>query len=772
MSFGLALAQGLIGGFTKNIEREQDARISDDQRMADLQDMWFQGTIKSAQDGTPMPKQIGDKLQQAKLDMEDSRKKNPIGAFGMGKADRLNLTMADLSGTLNGVGSNNETYGKLVFPMNKKYGTSTGSASFIVNAGFYLKDINDNLRTRDMVKVKEYLKNNPTIASNFKKDIVKNFSRLSQGLPKSFVADGMPTTTVYDPKVDYPNIASILDDQTIGIAKTETTTELSFKAAKQRLLEDKNDSSFNNSNSIVVPVQFDDRIDFIGLKLKPENLKAAKEIANKFNYGDNVGLFIYDMKKKFETLDTLPTSDTITTGTNSTSFPTFMHAVQLWKRGGGKSFENMSQAERDSITKYTNDEFGFDTEQKVKALAPLMTVPDEQMAKFQNMYSAYTLVASDVNKSREKTFLNLVGVKPTEFTTKFQANMRTLDGLDKLTIKEAKERTAPGVVRVIKSVFGGIVAKTGAWDQVTELIMGSSKKDDGSYDYGNGLLHDGTTGKEAVTKASIKKVLDKVKAEQGLASELGNISEIESLMIVIAADMARAIDPSGRLSNQDFEVQLKRLGKSGWFNTKLGAVGVLDQVRTDFSDRFERIKMIQAVNIGTSRSGTFTKGQLQILYANKVVNGLKDLELGIPAEVGTGFPIFNSENSWVDNFVEGPEGQKITIYEDPNGIQRYFINNPDGNLVEINENQIIEKSLNQQENKNNLSTEKKPEVKKEKPEVKTEKPNAELETIITGGNGRIGFTLEQKQADGTIKRLPGRYTQNKETNQFEPFVAK
>ena len=432
----------------------------------------------------------------------------------------------------------------------------------------------------------------------------------------------------------------------------------------------------------------------------------------------------------------------------------------------------MSQAERDSITKYTNDEFGFDTEQKVKALAPLMTVPDEQMAKFQNMYSAYTLVASDVNKSREKTFLNLVGVKPTEFTTKFQANMRTLDGLDKLTIKEAKERTAPGVVRVIKSVFGGIVAKTGAWDQVTELIMGSSKKDDGSYDYGNGLLHDGTTGKEAVTKASIKKVLDKVKAEQGLASELGNISEIESLMIVIAADMARAIDPSGRLSNQDFEVQLKRLGKSGWFNTKLGATGVLDQVRTDFSDRFERIKMIQAVNIGTSRSGTFTKGQLQILYANKVVNGLKDLELGIPAEVGTGFPIFNSENSWVDNFVEGPEGQKITIYEDPNGIQRYFINNPDGNLVEINENQIIEKSLNQQENKNNLSTEKKPEVKKEKPEVKTEKPNAELETIITGGNGRIGFTLEQKQADGTIKRLPGRYTQNKETNQFEPFVAK
>ena len=64
MSFGLALAQGLIGGFTKNIEREQDARISDDQRMADLQDMFFQGTIKSAQDGTPMPKQIGGKLCQ------------------------------------------------------------------------------------------------------------------------------------------------------------------------------------------------------------------------------------------------------------------------------------------------------------------------------------------------------------------------------------------------------------------------------------------------------------------------------------------------------------------------------------------------------------------------------------------------------------------------------------------------------------------------------------------------------------------------------------
>lgn len=48
------------------------------------------------------------------------------------------------------------------------------------------------------------------------------------------------------------------------------------------------------------------------------------------------------------------------------------------------------------------------------------------------------------------------------------------------------------------------------------------------------------------------------KLEEG--STLADISEADALKLALAARMARAIDPSGRLSNQDFEIQLKRLG--------------------------------------------------------------------------------------------------------------------------------------------------------------------------------------------------------------------
>ena len=100
MSFGLAFAQGLVGGFTKNIEREQIKRDEDDQRLAGLQDMLFQGTIKSSQDGTPMPQQIGDMLKKAK---EDIANRPDIGPFGRGKADPLNLDFDKLSGDIDGI---------------------------------------------------------------------------------------------------------------------------------------------------------------------------------------------------------------------------------------------------------------------------------------------------------------------------------------------------------------------------------------------------------------------------------------------------------------------------------------------------------------------------------------------------------------------------------------------------------------------------------------------------------------------------------------------
>ena len=41
MSFGLGLVKGLVGGFTRNIQQEQQARATDDQRLFALEDTLF-----------------------------------------------------------------------------------------------------------------------------------------------------------------------------------------------------------------------------------------------------------------------------------------------------------------------------------------------------------------------------------------------------------------------------------------------------------------------------------------------------------------------------------------------------------------------------------------------------------------------------------------------------------------------------------------------------------------------------------------------------------
>ena len=95
------------------------------------------------------------------------------------------------------------------------------------------------------------------------------------------------------------------------------------------------------------------------------------------------------------------------------------------------------------------------------------------------------------------------------------------------------------------------------------------------------------------------------------------------MIIFLAASMARAVDPSGRLSNQDFEVQMRRLGASGLFMAKETKVVMLKDVQSDFNKKFERIEMINNILTDTVGKG-FTKRQVQILMANEKLNAILD----------------------------------------------------------------------------------------------------------------------------------------------------
>ena len=100
-----------------------------------------------------------------------------------------------------------------------------------------------------------------------------------------------------------------------------------------------------------------------------------------------------------------------------------------------------------------------------------------------------------------------------------------------------------------------------------------------------------------------------------------NLSVIDSLKLSLAAQMARAVDPSGRLSNQDFEIQLRRLGQTGLFTSKPQARAGLGQVISDFEDNTRRLEVLHEV--ATVPAGEFTKREIRMLKADAVIRRIE-----------------------------------------------------------------------------------------------------------------------------------------------------
>ena len=125
----------------------------------------------------------------------------------------------------------------------------------------------------------------------------------------------------------------------------------------------------------------------------------------------------------------------------------------------------------------------------------------------------------------------------------------------------------------------GIVAKTEAFalgvvGQAKQLVevFGSN---DPAYDEFNVDLDPDTNA--AMLMETATKVLGLSRVEQ--------LSKMDALKLTLAAKMARAVDPSGRLSNQDFEIQLQRLGSTEWFSDQKGVLTKLNTVLEEFERR-------------------------------------------------------------------------------------------------------------------------------------------------------------------------------------------
>ncbi|MAL46996.1 hypothetical protein [Hyphomonas sp.] len=135
----------------------------------------------------------------------------------------------------------------------------------------------------------------------------------------------------------------------------------------------------------------------------------------------------------------------------------------------------------------------------------------------------------------------------------------------------------------VNSIFD----KGGKVDQIVDMIIGDTQSYDGERD--------------EITSA-VEYIFNEGKKGTGDELERNGLrAKRDSLAFIIAADMARAEDPSGRLSDGDLQRNLQKLTGRG-FRTKIGEIKALKQVRDSFVEQVNMLAGIESrVEIGGAR---------------------------------------------------------------------------------------------------------------------------------------------------------------------------
>ena len=735
MSLGLAFVRGLVGGFQKNIDREKEARGADDARIAELENFIFEAATDPKK---KVPKELGNILKDAKRQVSDRK---PIDIFGRA-GDRLNIDMTNLQQTVAEADDDKKflTFGQYKMPISSEYGkgkSPTAESKMVLDA------INNYTLGRtpvEIAKMKEYFKQNPRIRTDFLDRLKSSAQIYGMGLVRSVSGETGELIGQPKPFAGYEVLKETYIDGVNKQSDDEIAYEIAKKHHQKNTAKDPLKMKIAEKNAIILPFQSekDGSLTFLPLKFNEKqssDAKILKSIAKLNNFGDDVGRFVTAYRR--ETQLGIPDQAGFTEVSMKNFpqyFPRINHAIQLYRRGAWKKAENMTTKETQRTIAYLNNSSNFSQASplaKISALAMIQSVDEADLNIYKyNDIDIINFDLKDVNESKDAIFKRFTDATVGEFNQKYQANQEVVTKLNQYVLNTLTEDTSPGgAARGLKKLFGGFVAPSGQIGQLMQFIGGKNKR----YNLSGGDLKKGTTFE------TLQKVVEKIKNEGGIEDELTKIQENESLMIVLAANMARALDPAGRLSNQDFEVQLRRLGNSGFFGTKAGSVASLQTVVKEFLNEYKKIDVFATILSNSERG--FNRPQLQLLKANKRFNSMTDKILGLVGETKGGSGLtFDETKSFVSQTLVGPSGRPITIKYDSNNNEYYF----------EGDNRVDEKQIVQKGTTKVLPSEENNEVPKVN-NVQQQSFRIKLGDII-GGNNSKGFLLKNRK--GRFKQNP------------------
>jgi len=222
---------------------------------------------------------------------------------------------------------------------------------------------------------------------------------------------------------------------------------------------------------------------------------------------------------------------------------------------------------------------GNNREDQIRMMSMMVPTPANVFQKVrQNKFAKNTGQSIKPVVTGSQFVERVTGVKVADFNDGLKAQQDAVDYLDRLMELEGEisNEVGTGWVRSSAQLLSQFGIQIQQGTTTLANVFGANE--------------DFAATASGTSQADLQAVIMKVRP----GINLENISEAEAIRLTLAAKMARAVDPSGRLSNQDFEIQLRRLG-DGSFTTYGEIVTKLKTVRAEFAEDLQYKNRLKAV---------------------------------------------------------------------------------------------------------------------------------------------------------------------------------
>jgi len=539
MGIGIALATGLVQGFTQNIQEEKARRAGEQEKLDSYRAILTQTALDPGENyNAAAAKKLGTMIQNAQGRLDSRERVNIFGQEG----DKVNVDFTDVLTTLTNTSSTADYYtlniGSGTLKVNKKYNDPTTDAGD--KANMFMEALGREYGTSEGKLA--FLSQFQTQADRdaFEKEFTsQTASWVSQRMfdgDNGKIVDIDPTKTlqVYAPTTEF-----------LGWNEDKEYNQIKQAAAARLQANDIPDThlllpigSTGNEGASAVPMAD------IGITTEMQ-ISGLQGLASLHNM--DVNKFVYTFGKQFK-------------GDRTQFFGGLNHAINLFNLN---AHEPRTQQDIENVGNYmlNNEDLKNDAIARAYAMTPFVVDMQSPMQRTLNRLGLS--VSKDVEFAEE--FKKITGQSLVNFDKQTAALYKGRKNLSDLISKvEASGVKAGGIVAKTFMQIYGFFGTSGTIDQTIGILSGG-----GSYE---------EEGDEARIEAIMKSEL------QGVSED---IAAARTLAFIAAADLARAEDESGRLSDQDFLRNYRKLGveDSGGVETQLTQMKtVLEEVNQKFRE--------------------------------------------------------------------------------------------------------------------------------------------------------------------------------------------